>query len=642
MAQKPRTYWQKRFEIYEQRANLKSQSHLNDLAKQYRAAIRETEKELAVFYNRLAANNDLPSIAAAKKLLSVDELADFKMDLATYTRLAKENGITGDWTKMLENASLKHRISRLEAMKLQMEHHATQLMRGQLTGLESFTRSAYETAYYNGAFEIAKGTGIGKTLFQLDDKRINAVIHRPWAADGRNFSERVWGQHRPQLVQNLHRDLTRSLMRGEGPDKAIKAISHDFEVSLSAAARLVQTEESYFTSVAQKDVFSDLDVEQYEIIATLDGHTSDICQDLDGKVFKMSEFEAGVTAPPFHVRCRTTTAPYFDDEIDATRAARDPETGQTVQVPADMKYQDWKDQYTVDPETGKTNAQLKAEQKAKEEAEAKARAEAEKRAAEEAARAKAEAERKAREQAEAKAKAEAEARAKAEAEAAQRAKEAEKSAFVPAKTMDEVRERIALKTGTQPDINKISLEAANAVDEKYSKILEKFPQFAGRFGVVSDDTKRYKIGKNAYAAASVGPTPKMVINPSKFKGKSFSAKDSFAFDVEQGFHPVALDWKSTFTHEAGHQIANIMYSVEFPDSIHEVYHVRDYCQRIMNWTLQRAGTSDIAKGLSVYATRNTSEFFAEAFAEYMDSPNPRPIAKAFGEVLEEQIGRIFK
>lgn len=353
MAQKPRTYWQKRFEIYEQRANLKSQSHLNDLAKQYRNAIRETEKDLAVFYNRLAANNELPSIAAAKKLLSANELADFKMDLATYTRLAKENGITGDWAKMLENASLKHRISRLEAMKLQMEHHATQLMRGQLTGLESFTRSAYETAYYNGAFEIAKGTGIGKTLFQLDDKRINTVIHRPWAADGRNFSERVWGQHRPQLVQNLHRDLTRSLMRGEGPDKAIKAMAHDFDVSLSAAARLVQTEESYFTSIAQKDVFSDLDVEQYEIIATLDGHTSDICQDLDGRVFKMSEFEAGVTAPPFHVRCRTTTAPYFDDEVDATRAARDPETGQTVQVPADMKYPEWREKFVVEPEAVK-------------------------------------------------------------------------------------------------------------------------------------------------------------------------------------------------------------------------------------------------------------------------------------------------
>lgn len=337
-------YWKKRFEILETRSNLRSKSHIKELTKQYNIAKRETEKELAVFYNRLAANNDLPSIAAAKKLLNKNELAEFKMSLETYIRLAKENGVTGDWTKFLENASLKYRISRLEAMKLQMEHQATMLMATELTGLEAFAKSAYELAYYGSAFEIAKGTGIGKSLFQLNEKKINAVIHRPWAADGRNFSERIWGQHRPQLVQNLHTNLTRMIIRGESPDKAIKEIAHQFDVGLSSAARLVQTEEAYFSSVAQKDIFNELDVEQYEIVATLDSHTSEICRDLDGKVFKMSEYEAGVTAPPFHVRCRTTTAPYFEDET-STRAARDEETGKTVQVPANMTYREWEQKF---------------------------------------------------------------------------------------------------------------------------------------------------------------------------------------------------------------------------------------------------------------------------------------------------------
>ena len=36
---------------------------------------------------------------------------------------------------------------------------------------------------------------------------------------------------------------------------------------------------------------------------------------MDGKVFKMSEYEEGVTAPSFHVICRSCTAPYFDDEF---------------------------------------------------------------------------------------------------------------------------------------------------------------------------------------------------------------------------------------------------------------------------------------------------------------------------------------
>lgn len=64
---------------------------------------------------------------------------------------------------------------------------------------------------------------------------------------------------------------------------------------------------------------------------------------MDGKHFPMSEWKVGVTAPPFHVHCRSTTVPYFDDEFDAVgeRAARDEETGKTYFVPGNMTYKEW-------------------------------------------------------------------------------------------------------------------------------------------------------------------------------------------------------------------------------------------------------------------------------------------------------------
>ena len=74
------------------------------------------------------------------------------------------------------------------------------------------------------------------------------------------------------------------------------------------------TEQAFISSAAQKDAFNDLDVEEFEIVATLDSHTSDICREMDGKHFPMKDFQPGVTAPPFHVWCRSTTVPYFDDE----------------------------------------------------------------------------------------------------------------------------------------------------------------------------------------------------------------------------------------------------------------------------------------------------------------------------------------
>ncbi len=103
------------------------------------------------------------------------------------------------------------------------------------------------------------------------------------------------------------------------------------------------TEQAFFSSAAQRDCFKELDVEEYEIVATLDSHTSEICREMDGKHFPMSEWAVGVTAPPFHVLCRSTKVPYFDDDfgVPGERAARGAD-GKTYYVPADMKYKDWK------------------------------------------------------------------------------------------------------------------------------------------------------------------------------------------------------------------------------------------------------------------------------------------------------------
>ena len=103
-------------------------------------------------------------------------------------------------------------------------------------------------------------------------------------------------------------------------------------------------------------------VEQYEIVATLDSHTSDICQNIDGQVFPMKDFEPGVTAPPFHVYCRSTTVPYFEEDFGQVgkRAARG-EDGKTYYVSADMTYKEWKKSF-VDGGERKVNSDDKSDQ----------------------------------------------------------------------------------------------------------------------------------------------------------------------------------------------------------------------------------------------------------------------------------------
>ena len=96
--------------------------------------------------------------------------------------------------------------------------------------------------------------------------------------------------------------------------------------------------------MSQKEAFNKLDVQEYEIVATLDSHTSEICQEMDGQHFLMKDYQAGVTAPPFHVWCRSVTAPYFSDNYNGERAAKG-EDGKTYYVPDDLTYKDWENRY---------------------------------------------------------------------------------------------------------------------------------------------------------------------------------------------------------------------------------------------------------------------------------------------------------
>ena len=48
-----------------------------------------------------------------------------------------------------------------------------------------------------------------------------------------------------------------------------------------------------------------------------------------------------ITAPPFHVWCRSVTVPYFEDNYTGERAARSAD-GKTYYVPASMTYEEWR------------------------------------------------------------------------------------------------------------------------------------------------------------------------------------------------------------------------------------------------------------------------------------------------------------
>lgn len=354
-------YWQKRFELLEASQINKGVDFNCDLKKQYEIAKTYIQGRIADFYLRFAKNNNLDNLSDAKKLLNKNELEEFKWTVFEYIDNAKAHGADKDWIKKLENASIKARVSRLEYIEMQMQQQVELLTALKSEGIKQLLCDVYYDKYIKTAYEVSKGLGVGIEIYGLNTETVEKIITKPWTPDGSNFSTRIWGNHRAQLVNSLKTQLSQSIIRGNGPKEAIENISKLFDVDFNKASNLVQTELAFFSSAAQKDMFDELNVEKYEIVATLDTRTSEICQEMDGKIFDEKDYKEGVTAPPFHCRCRSTTCPYFDDEftINETRVARDPVTGKTVTVPGNMTYKDWKEKYAKDIPTTQDEKQYK-------------------------------------------------------------------------------------------------------------------------------------------------------------------------------------------------------------------------------------------------------------------------------------------
>jgi SPP1 gp7 family putative phage head morphogenesis protein len=584
-------YWQKRFQAVEEMNNKRAKETVQSITPAFDQAQAQIEKEINAWYARFAKNNQI-SLQEAKKLLNTKELKEFRWDVEEYIKYGRQNAIDQQWMKQLENASARFHVSRLEALKIRTQNAAEVAFGNELDQLDQMAARLYMDDYYHTAYEIQRGLGIGFDVAQIDQRKLDNLLSKPWTADKMTFSDRIW-KSKTQLIDSLHTELTQMCVLGKSPDQAINNIAKRMNVSKNQAGRLVMTESAYFASAAQKDCFNDLDVEKFEIVATLDSHTSEICQQMDGQVFDMKDFKAGVTAPPFHVWCRSCTCPWFEDNNDGKRAARGAD-GKTYYVPADMKYQDWKDHFvdkTKDPADWLRPATVE--------------------------------------------------------------------------DISNISSNIADLLGVKEEriqLDELPYESQNIICTSVQESIDKFPQLKGHFNRIG------VYGTTDALAVSNSLTGEIKVGKEFFDFEKL--KKNYNYGTKLKWNPEGTSVKSIFTHEVGHQIDGLLTikrigggyidkfgayrtSSEIQKQLFDEFGITDALKDFrkkyreqgftganLNHAVMFERKELIIKHSCEYAAENANELFACLYAEYMDSPSPRPMAKRFGEILEGLMGEL--
>jgi len=350
MARKPIDYWEKRSTELIKRLERGTERTINLLIQAYEKATKYINKEITNIFKNYAKDSGLNKEALAQ-LLSKKETEQYYNNLLEVIN----NNITDESIKRKLLAkynapAYSYRISRYEALQQNIDIELKKLadIEQQITEIRYV--DTIKEGYYHTIFDIQKGTNIGFSFAQIDEKTINLLLNENWI-DNANFSQRIW-QNSERLGNYLRTQLTAASLSGKSINKITQELSEYMNVGIYNATRLVRTEVNHFANEAEMLSYEELDIEKYRFIATLDNRTCKHCAELDNKDFNVKDRQSGKNYPPIHPNDRCTTVPVFDDEVteELQRRAKD-ENGKTILIPQNMNYQQWYEKY-VDKEEG--------------------------------------------------------------------------------------------------------------------------------------------------------------------------------------------------------------------------------------------------------------------------------------------------
>lgn len=328
-------YWEDRASQRELDSQLIASKYLAQYDARLREAQLDIQRQIESFYGRYAVENKV-TIKDARKILNSKELEEFNsVDLAKFRSMSLQSN--PEYEKLLNSISYRVRISRLEALEAKIRMTMIELYGG-TNGLQAIAYSGlaevYQDSYLKNMYVFLQFGALSGVVTHLDDNVMKTMLSYNWS--GKEFSTRIWG-HQDEALKKIRSELEKSFTSGRSLKKTARALTNITDASYSRAEALVRTEANFFHGYAAHNSYVDAGVDKYEILATLDMRTSERCRNEDGEIYEVTKYQPGKTAPPFHVRCRSTTVAYFDDEEYMDGEKRQSKDG----LIGTISYKDW-------------------------------------------------------------------------------------------------------------------------------------------------------------------------------------------------------------------------------------------------------------------------------------------------------------
>ena len=325
----------------------KAEKQADQFDKVYQEAKIYLDKEINKNFDKFQRDYGLSQVDARQVLKNMKD----KKDLNELRKVLEARPNDPNIQRLLadlDSPAYSFRMKRLERLSDDLDRMRESIYHSEKTGSDAFYSDLMKDSYYKATFDLQQQTGLAYGFSGLPESEIKHLQSFSWVGDGSTYSTDIW-KNTGKLTSSIKDELLISLMTGRDTRETAQAIAERFNVGQNDARRLVRTESAFFHNQMELLSYEEADIEKYIFVAVLDKRTSRICQEHDNQVYDRDKAVPGVNCPPMHPWCRSTTVGY-DEDADYSklkRRARNPVTGKTELVPADMTYKEWYSKYVA-------------------------------------------------------------------------------------------------------------------------------------------------------------------------------------------------------------------------------------------------------------------------------------------------------
>ena len=299
-------YWLERSKQRLVRSELIGLDAMNRILPVYELALRNINKEINSIYVNYSNKVGL-DVSELTKILSGVDKNNFLRSIQIKMRRLGFN--VGD----IYDKNYIARLTRLEALKQQVYWEIQNIAPREIDISTNAYRRIILESYNSSRLDIREQMGASGGFGTINRSAVNEMLLNRW--EGGNYSTRIWG-NTDILATKLQVVVTSGLTVGTSQEKMALQIRERVDVGKYNAMRLVRTETNYFQNQAELQSYKDEGIEYYRYDAILDGRTSQMCSDINGEVFKISEASVGENYPPLHPNCRSSTQIVFSNEVN--------------------------------------------------------------------------------------------------------------------------------------------------------------------------------------------------------------------------------------------------------------------------------------------------------------------------------------